>query len=130
MHDLQRSGRQTARAWRLKEAMRQIFKYTNTRAEAEPKPRAWISWARRSRLPALKRVGQTSKDHYEGILGHFSSGLSNGFLESMNGLTQAAKARARGCRTDQRLILMDSFVCGKLMHPPPNPWLTAANKLV
>lgn len=128
MHELQRSGLQTARAWRLKEALRQIFREASTRAEAEPKLRAWISWARRSRLPAFKRVGQTLKDHYEGLLGHFSSGLSNGFLESMNGLIQAAKARARGYRTDQRLILMAYLVCGKLKHLPTNPWMTAATK--
>lgn len=90
--------------------------------------RGWISWARRCRLAPFKRVGQTLKDHLEGILDHFSSGLSNGFLESMNGLIQAAKSRARGYRTDQRLILMAYLVCGKLKHLPSNPWLTAAAK--
>lgn len=128
MHDLQRSGLQTARAWRLKQALRQIYIDANTREEAEPRLRAWISWARRCRLPAFKRVGQTLKDHFEGILRHFSSGLSNGFLESMNGLIQAAKARARGYRTDHRLILMAYLVCGKLKHLPSNPWLTAATE--
>jgi transposase len=127
MHHLQRSGLQTARAWRLKEALRQIFRDATTRAEAEPLLRAWIGWARRCRLAPFKRVGQTLKDHLEGILGHFSSGLSNGFLESMNGLIQAAKSRARGYRTDQRLILVAYLVCGKLKHLPSNPWLTPAS---
>ena len=65
------------------------------------------------------------RSHLDGILGHFSSGLSNGFLESMNGLIQAAKTRARGYRTDARLILMAYLVCGKLRHLPANPWVTA-----
>ena len=126
MHHLQRSHLQTARAWRLKEALRKVFIDASSRAEAEPQLKAWIRWARRSRLPAFKRLGQTLKGHLEGILGHFSSGLSNGFVESMNGLIQAAKTRARGYRTDRRLILMAYLVCGKLKHLPTNPWQTAA----
>jgi hypothetical protein len=43
----------------------------------------------------------------------------------MNGLIQAAKTRARGYRTDARLILMAYLVCGKLRHLPANPWGTA-----
>ena len=125
MHQLQRSGLATARAWRLKEALRSVFREATTRAQAEPLLTAWIRWARRSRLPAFKRLGQTVRSHLDGILGHFSSGLSNGFLESMNGLIQAAKTRARGYRTDARLILMAYLVCGKLKHLPANPWMTA-----
>ena len=126
MHHLQRSGMKTARAWRMKEALRSVFKDAGSRAQAEPKLRAWISWARRSRLPAFKRLGQTVRTHLQGILGHFESGLSNGFLEAMNGLIQNAKARARGYRTDGRLILMTYLVCGKLKHLPANPWTSAA----
>jgi hypothetical protein len=46
----------------------------------------------------------------------------------MNGLIQAAKSRARGDRTDQRLILVAYLVCGKLKHLPWNPWLTVTAK--
>ncbi len=42
MHDLQRSGLHTAQAWRLKEALRRIFREASTQAEAEPKLRVWI----------------------------------------------------------------------------------------
>ena len=122
MHRLQRSGQATARAWRLKEALRSVFREATTREQAEPLLTAWVRWARRSRLPAFKRLGQTVRSHLDGILGHFSSGLSNGFLESMNGLIQAAKTRARGYRTDARLILVAYLVCGKLKHLPANPW--------
>jgi transposase len=126
MHHLQRSGTKTTRAWRMKEALRKVFKDARNREEAEPMLRGWVSWARRSRLPAFKRLGQTLRTHLQGILGHFESGLSNGFLEAMNGLIQGAKARARGYRTDRRLILMSYLVCGKLKHLPDNPWTAAA----
>lgn len=130
MHHLQRSALATVRAWRLKEALRSVFRDANTSEQAEPLLRAWISWARRSRLPAFKRLGKTIRDHLDGVLAHFSSGLSNGFLEAMNGLIQSAKTRARGYRTDHRLILMAYLVCGKLRHLPANPWLSTANRAV
>ena len=126
MHRLQRSGLKTARARRLKEALRTIYQKAESREQAEPMLRAWISWARRSRLPAFKRLGQTLRTHLHGILGHFESGLSNGFVEAMNGLIQATKVRARGYRTESRLILMAYLVCGKLKQLPANPWLVAA----
>ena len=125
MHHLQRSGTKSARAWRLEEALRRVFKEATNREEAEPMLKAWISWARRSRLPAFKRLGKTIRTHLKGILGHFESGLSNGFLEAMNGLIQGAKMRARGYRTDTRLILMAYLACGKLRHLPSNPWTAA-----
>ena len=76
---------------------------------------AWISWARRSRLHLFKRLGATSRQHF--------AGLSNGFVEAMNGLIQAAKARARGYRTDCKLITICYLLCAKLKHLPTNPWI-------
>lgn len=75
--------------------------------------RACVSWARRCQLQALKSDGQPLKDHLEGILGHFSSEPSTGPLKAKDGLIQGAKARVRGYRTDQCLILMaDTYLPG------------------
>ena len=122
MHHLQRSTLKTARAWRLKEALRDIFATATNAADAQTRLTAWVGWARRSRLPAFKRLGATIRDHLEGVVEHFRTGLSNGFVEAMNGLVQAAKARARGYATDHRLITMCYLICGKLKHLPTNPW--------
>lgn len=123
MHWLQRSGLKTARAWRLKEALRRVY-------EARPDVQAaaalldrWIGWARRSRLPAFKRLGATVRKHREGIIEHFRSGLSNGFVEAMNAQIQAAKARAKGYATVRNLIAMAYLLCAKLRHLPSNPWI-------
>lgn len=123
MHWLQRSGLKTARAWRLKEALRRVY-------EARPDAQAagalldrWIRWARRSRLPAFKRLGATLRKHREGIIEHFRSGLSNGFVEAMNAQIQAAKARAKGYATVRNLIAMAYLLCAKLRHLPRNPWI-------
>jgi hypothetical protein len=48
------------------------------------------------------------------------------FVEAMNGLIQAAKARARGYATDHRLITMCYLIGGKLKHLSTNPWITPA----
>jgi transposase len=66
MHYLQRSTLKTARAWRLKEALRAVFAKTHDAEHAETELTAWISWARRSRLAPFKRLGQTLRDHLEG----------------------------------------------------------------
>jgi transposase len=96
MHWLQRSGLKTARAWRLKEALRRLYEARPDAQTAAALLDRWICWARRSRLPAFKRLGATLRTHREGIVEHFRSGLSQGFGEAMNAQIQAAKARAKG----------------------------------
>ena len=126
MHHLQRSTHKTARAWRLKEALRRVFETATDRATAEPLLIRWISWARRCRLPAFKTLGATVRDHLEGILQHFDSGLANGQVEAFNAQIQAAKARAKGYRTDTNLITVSYLLCAKLRHLPGHPWIASS----
>lgn len=123
MHWLQHSGLHTARAWRLKERLRDIFVTYRRANSAERALKAWISWARHCRLTPFKRLGATLRDHLDGILTHFDTRLDNGFAEAINGRIQAAKARARGYGTDRHLTTMCYLICGKLTHLPANPWL-------
>ena len=126
MHWLQRSHLKTARAWRLKEALRDLYAARPAPQDAGPLLDRWISWARRCRLPAFKRLGATVRAHRAGILEHFRSGLSNGFVEAMNAQIQAAKARAKGYATTSNLIAIAYLLCAKLKHLPRNPWLAPA----
>ncbi|MGH8145043.1 MAG: ISL3 family transposase [Rhodanobacteraceae bacterium] len=126
MHWLQRTNLKTARAWRLKQALRAVFAQGSDMTQAEVLLDRWIRWARRSRLPSFKRLAATIRKHRDGILEHFRSGLSNGFAEGINGRIQAAKARARGYGTDRHLITMSYLICAKLTHLPKNPWTHAA----
>lgn len=123
MHWLQRSDLKTARGWRLKEALRRLYQTRPTAEDASHLLDRWISWARRSRLPAFKRLAATLRQHKAGIIEHFRSGLSNAFVEAMNAQIQAAKARAKGYATDRNLIAIAYLLCAKLKHLPPNPWL-------
>lgn len=125
MHWLQRTNLKTARAWRLKQALRDVFAKGIGVTQATALLTAWISWARRCRLAPFKRLAATLKKHRAGILEHFRSGLSNGFAEGLNGRIQAAKTRARGYGTDRHLITISYLICAHLKHLPKNPWTHA-----
>ena len=65
-------------------------------------------------------VAHTIRRHWEGVLNWFDSQISNGILEGINSLLQAAKARARGYRTNRNLIAIAYIVAGKLdLRPLP-----------
>ena len=48
------------------------------------------------------------------MLRWFTSGITNGLLEAINGLIQSAKAKARGFRNSRYLITMVYLIAGKL----------------
>lgn len=121
-YDLSRMGLKTHRAWRIKESLRGIFATATNPEEAEILLKKWYSWARRCRLEPIKEVAATLKRHWQGILNAFDSRLTNGPVEAVNSLIQAAKARARGYRTPQRLITMAYLIAGDLTHLPASPF--------
>jgi transposase len=124
-HDLKRLNLRTHRAFRIKEALREIFRSAENAAEAEPLLERWYSWARRCRLEPVKRVATTIKEHWTGILNAFDSRLTNGRVEAANSLIQAAKAKARGYGTTRHLITISYLVAGRLAHLPTSPFHAA-----
>jgi transposase len=60
------------------------------------------------------KAAQTIKAHWDGVLNWFESHLTTGLLEGINSLLQAAKARARGYRSDRNFIAMAYLIAGKL----------------
>jgi len=103
----------TAKAYQIKLALQDVY-FAATREKAEALLKSWYSWAIRSQIEQVKKVARTVKDHWNGILAWFDSKLSNGFLEAVNGLIQAAKRRARGYRSTKNLINMAYLIAGKL----------------
>src|SRR5690606_15791370 len=64
MHWLQRSNLKSARAWRLKQALRLVYRdaaASNSEEIAQGAMNKWLSWARRSRLEPFKRLALTLK---------------------------------------------------------------------
>lgn len=122
-HDLSRRGLKTHRAFRLKEALRDIFASARNAGQAAVLLEKWYRWARRCRLEPIKRVAATLRRHWQGILNAFDSNLTNGRAEGINSLVQAAKARARGYRTSRHLITISYLIAGKLAHLPAAPFI-------
>ena len=109
---LKRPTMKTARALHLRLAFQDL--YIQHADNAADYLRRWCSWAQRSRIPEMVRVAQTVRKNFDGILRWFTSHLTNGRLEAINGLVQAAKARARGYRTTKNLAAMIYLIAGKL----------------
>lgn len=103
----------TARAYLIKLALQDVY-FASSRKDAEGRLKSWYSWAIRSQIDQIKKVARTVKGHWDGILSWFNSKLSNGFLEAVNGLIQAAKRRARGYRSTKNLINMAYLIAGRL----------------
>ncbi len=103
---------QTARAWAIKESFRDIFR-ENDLACAHACFRHWYFWATHSRLAPMIRVAKGLKNHQDRILRSVETGVSNGILEGLNSLIQAAKAKARGFRTLKNLKAACYLVGGK-----------------
>jgi transposase len=103
----------TARAYHIKTVFQDIFACA-TAEEAEPMLKAWYFWATHSRLEPMIAAAKTIKRHWNGVLRWFTSRITNGILEGINSLIQAAKARARGFRSVDYLITMVYLLVGKL----------------
>ena len=93
MHWLQRANLKTARAWRLKMGLREVFAKArghNDQALASADLKRWISWARRSRLESFKRLGATLKSHFDAVVRGMLDHRSN---ERPDAASQACRAR-------------------------------------
>ena len=119
---LSQSRLKTARAWRIKEALRDIYAGRADTAQSTQALKRWLHWAQRSQLHPIKDLAKTIKQHWAGILKAFdASHLHTGYVEAVNSLLQAAKAKARGYGTTRHFIAMAFLIAGKLSHLPANP---------
>jgi transposase len=110
---LRNGSLKTARACHIKTVFQDIFGCQSVE-EAEPMLKAWYFWATHSRLEPMIAAAKTIKRHWNGVLRWFTSRITNGMLEGINSLIQAAKARARGFRSVDYLITMIYLLVGKL----------------
>ncbi len=125
---LPHSRLKTARAWRIKEALRDIYALRADAAHSAQALKKWLHWAQRSQLHPIKELAKTIKQHWTGILNAFeASHRHTGYVEAVNSLLQAAKAKARGYGTTRHFIAMAFLIAGKLTHLPANPLQRASS---
>ena len=88
--------------------------FAESRQEAETLLSLWHKKTSNSTIVKVQKMAKTVMAHWDGILSHFDSKLTSGFLEGINSLIQAAKARARGYRNPRNMISMAYLIAGKL----------------
>jgi transposase len=112
--------KRTARAWVYKEQLREILerKQINVvRAMLEH----WCTCVMRSKVDPMKDVVRMIRTHLEGIVAWAQTRQTNGFLEAINGLFQAAKRRARGFTRIDTIRTVIFLIAGKLDFSVINP---------
>ena len=68
-------------------------------------------------LEPMARFVRMIEGHFEGILAHWTQGLTTAFMEGLNSLLSAVKRKARGYRTVEYMTTMLYFVAWKLTLP-------------
>lgn len=106
----------TSRAARWRDDFNGFYDHA-TPEEAEAYLRRWCYGAKRSRLGPVKAFVATVEQHWDGIIAWQTHRLSNGLLEGTNSLVQAAKRRARGYRSKEKMITIIYLIAGKLPLP-------------
>jgi len=110
----------TARAWAYKEQLREILERTQINVVREML-KHWYTCVMRSKVEPMKEVAAMVRRHLEGIVAWAETRQTNGFLEAINGLFQAAKRRARGFGNFETIRTVIFLISGKLDFAAVNP---------
>jgi hypothetical protein len=81
----------------------------------------WCTNVMRSKVEPMKQVARLIRNHFEGIVAWTQTRQTNGFLEALNGLFQAAKRKARGYTRFKTMRTVLFLIAGKLDFTSINP---------
>jgi transposase len=112
----------TARAWAYREQLREILDRKQINV-VRSLLLQWCTNVMRSKVHAMKAVARMIRSHLEGIVAWARTRQTNGFLEALNGLFQAAKRKARGYGRFQTIRTVIFLIAGKLNFSTLNPHL-------
>lgn len=119
-HQLAWIAKTNPRLWRaylLKEGVRYVFAVRGDAGKAALD--RWISWARRSRIPAFIELQRRLVRHRAAIDATLESGLSNALVESTNTKIRLLTRIAYGFHSPEPLIALAMLALGG--HPPHLP---------
>jgi transposase len=117
LSELQSNNKTLYRAYLLKESFASILDRRQPHV-VKKQLIAWISWARRSRIPAFKKVAQTIRDHLENIVAYIKWRLTNGVVEGLNNKARLITRRAYGFHSANAVIAMIMLCCTGLSIQP------------
>ena len=115
-------GKRTTRAW---VQLQQLLAILNRKQVNVVKRllHQWCTNVNRSKVLPMKAVAKMIRAHLDGIAAWARTRQTNGFLEALNGLIQAAKRKARGYRRSKTMRTVIFLVAGKLDFDRLNPHL-------
>ena len=105
--------KRTARAWLYKEQLREILARKQVNVVRDMLWQ-WTANVMRSKVEPMKAVATMIRKHLEGIVAWTRTRQTNGFLEAINGLFQAAKRKARGYGSFSTIRAVVFLIAGKL----------------
>lgn len=103
----------TARAWAIKESLRELWTYESPIWARKFWDR-WYFWATHSRLPEVVKVAKLIHSHLANVLSYFKHRITNAVAEGMNSKIATIQKRAYGFRNFQHFQIAVYFHCGGL----------------
>ena len=114
------TSKRTARAWLYREQLREILARKQVHV-VSAMLRQWCTHVLRSKVEPMKTVARMIRQHFDGIVAWAQTRQTNGFLEALNGLFQAAKRKARGYTRFTTMRTVIFLIAGKLNFQRLNP---------
>lgn len=114
---LKGSDLKTARAWGIKENLRNLWSYT-TPGWAKRFFDQWHRWATRSRLEPVKKVAAMIQRRLENVVTYCKHFVTNAVAEGLNSKIMSIKRRAGGFRNLENFKIAIYFHCGGLSLYP------------
>lgn len=114
------ASKRTARAWLYREHLREILDRKQINV-VSAMLRQWCTNVLRSRVEPMKILARMIRTHFDGIVAWAQTRQTNGFVEALNGLFQAAKRKARGYTRFATMRTVLFLIAGKLDFTPFNP---------
>jgi len=103
----------TARAWALKEALRELWDCRHAR-DAIAFWKRWYFWATHSRLQPMIAAAKMIASHLPNVLTYFEHRISNAMAEGLNSKVATIQKRACGYRNPSHFKVAVYFHCGGL----------------
>lgn len=116
----QATSKRTARAWLYREHLREILDRKQINV-VSAMLKQWCTNVLRSKVEPMKDVARMVRKHFDGIVAWTQTRQTNGFIEALNGLFQAAKRKARGYKRFDTMRTVLFLIAGKLDFRRLNP---------
>jgi transposase len=118
-----------ARAWLYREQLRDTLDRKQPNV-VKAMLRQWCTNVMRSKVEPMKKVAALIRNHLDGIVAWSRTRQTNGFIEALNGLFQAAKRKARGYTQFKTMRTVIFLIAGKLDFTAINPHLAPGRRIL